>query len=191
MKKILFYPGTFNPPHLGHASAVKVAVANISFDEVWVMPSGKRVDREMITSAEDRKNLGNIFVEYLRTEVHVPVKMVAAAIDNVDGKYTHEVIEDLKSQSEDEIFQLVGIDGYLGIKERVIGPDEKFVIMRRSGYEFPEGLTSSENRAILEEEVGGISSTRIREMVKGGEEGYKKLVPEKVGTYIEEKGLYL
>ncbi len=43
MKKILFYPITFNPPHLGHASAVKVAVSKINFDEVWIMLCGKRI----------------------------------------------------------------------------------------------------------------------------------------------------
>ncbi len=62
MKKILFYPGTFNPPHLGHASAVLVALKNVAFDEVWILPSGKRVDREILTSVEDRRNLSTLFV---------------------------------------------------------------------------------------------------------------------------------
>jgi nicotinic acid mononucleotide adenylyltransferase len=156
MKKILFFPGTFNPPHFGHASVVKVAVDNIKFDEVWIMPSGKRVD-------------------------------------NTDDRYTHEHIEELKAQSEDEIFQLVGIDGYLGIKERIIGPNEKFVINKRSGYEIPEGLVSNQNLIFLDEDVGveGISSTKIRNMVKNGDPSYKKLVPKEIGEYIENKKLYV
>ncbi|MEI8062346.1 MAG: hypothetical protein WCG97_03560 [bacterium] len=191
MKKILFYPGTFNPPHLGHASTVKVAVDSINFDEVWIMPAGKRVDKQVPTSYEDRKNLGVIFVEYLVSQINVPVKLISRAVDNIDGKYTHEHIEELKAQSEDEIFQLVGIDGYLGIKERVIGPGERFVIIKRSGYEVPKELLSNSNLMILDEGVSGISSTRIREMVKNGDEGYKKLVPDKVVAYIEKAGLYL
>ena len=190
MKKILFYPGTFNPPHLGHISAITVALDSLDFDEVWIMPSGKRVDREISTSLEDRKNLGSIFVEYLRSIIHVPVKLITSGVDNVDTKYTHELIVDLKSQSEDEIFQLGGIDGYLAIKERVIGPNEKFVVIKRSGYEFPEDLISNKNLIFLDEGVGGISSTKIREMVRGGDNEYKKLVPEKIAAYIEEKGLY-
>ena len=190
MKKILFYPGTFNPPHLGHASAVLVALKNVVFDEVWVLPSGKRVDREIPTSVEDRRNLATLFVDYLQTQTQVPIRLVADALDGVGGKYTHEIIVELKSQSKDEIFQLVGIDGFMSIKERVIGPNEKFVINKRSGYEFPEELLSNSNLVILEEEVGGISSTRIREMIKNADKGYKKLVPEEIATYIEEKGLY-
>ncbi len=95
MKKILFYPGTFNPPHFGHVSAIMVSLNNINFDEVWIMPSGKRVDKEIPTSYEDRRNLGNLFAEYLRTEVAIPVKLITSAVDNVDGKYTHEHIVEL------------------------------------------------------------------------------------------------
>jgi nicotinate-nucleotide adenylyltransferase len=191
MKKILFYPGTFNPPHLGHVSAVIVSLNAMDFDEVWIMPSGKRVDKEISTSYEDRRNLGNLFVEYLQTVVTIPVKLVTTAVENIGGKYTHEHILELKAHSQDEIFQLVGIDGYMGIKERVIGPNEKFVVIKRSGYEFPEGLSSNRNLVILDEGVAGISSTKIREMVRGGDKEYKKLVPETVSSYIEEKKLYL
>lgn len=190
-KKILLYPGTFNPPHLGHSSAVKVALDNINFDEVWIMPSGKRVDKEISTSLEDRRNLANLFVEHLRGLTQMPVKLISAAIDDQGGKYTHEHIMELKARSKDDIFQLVGIDGYLGIKERVIGPNEKFVIIKRSGYQFPEELRSKGNLVILDEEVKGISSTKIREMVKSGYRYYRKLVPEKVAFYVKERGLYL
>ncbi len=191
MKKILLYPGTFDPPHLGHASAVLVALNNIMFDEVWILPSGKRVDREIPTSVEDRRNLSTLFVEYLQTQTQVPVLLIADALDGVGGKYTHEVIVDLKSQSEDDIYQLVGTDGFLSIKERVVGPNEKFVINKRSGYEFREGWASNSNLICIDEAVAGISSTKIREMVKNGDGGYKKLIPDKIASYIKEKGLYL
>lgn len=190
MKKILFYPGTFNPPHLGHALTVEAALKSIDFDEVWIMPSGKRVDREMTTSSEDRKNLGSLFVEYLKTETNIPVKLITIAVDEVGGKYTHEVIMELKAESNDEIFQLCGIDGFLAIKERVIGPDEKYVIHKRPGYEFPDNFVLNSNLVILNS-VSDVSSTKVREMIKNGNEEYKKLVPEEVALYIEEKKLYL
>jgi len=190
MKKILFYPGTFNPPHLGHVSAVMVALDNLKFDEVWIMPCGKRIDKVIPIAYDDRRSLGNIFVEYLQTIIHVPVKLLTTELDNTDGKYTHEIIVELKSQSKDEIFQLVGIDGFMGIKERVIAPNEKFVIIKRSGYEFPEGLILNNNLIFLDEGVGGISSTKIREMVKNHNIDYKKLVSEKIAKYINNHNLY-
>lgn len=192
MKKILFYPVTFNPPHLGHAAAVKVAVSKINFNEVWIMPCGKRIDKVIPTSYEDRLKLSTLFVEYLQSEINVPIKLIATELEDVEDKrYTHEVIMELKSQSQDEIFQLVGIDGFLGIKERIIGPDEKFVINKRSGYEVPEELFSKPNLIFIDEVISGISSTLIREMVKEGNDEYKKLIPSNIADYIEEKGLYL
>lgn len=191
MKKILFYPGTFNPPHFGHISAVTTTLENVDFDEVWIMPSGKRVDKEISTSLADRKNMSIILVEYLQSLTDTPIKLVADAVEEHNTKYTHELIVELKAQSEYEIYQLVGIDGYLGIKERVIGPNEKFVVMKREGYEFPESIKPNENLIILDEKVEGISSTLIREMVSIGNDEYKKMVPEKVASYIKESGLYL
>jgi nicotinate-nucleotide adenylyltransferase len=189
MKKILFYPGTFNPPHFGHVSAIQVAVDNLDFDEVWIMSSGKRLDKIILTNYEDRRNLANIFIEYLRTLIQIPIKLVGA--DFGDSRYTHEIIMELKSQTENEIYQLVGIDGYTSIKERVIGPNEKFVIIKRSGYKFPEKLTSNGNLIFLDEGVAGLSSTKIREMVKTGDEKWKELVPGEIAAYIIEKSLYL
>lgn len=193
MKKILFYPGTFNPPHLGHASVVLTALKELAFDEVWILPSGKRVDREIPTSAEDRKRLSQIFTGYIQSKTSVPVKLVTDAIDGVGGKYTHEIIVDLKSKPGYEIYQLCGIDGFISIKERVIGPKEKFVINKRSGYEVPSDLSINSNLTFLDEEIeaAGISSTKIRDMIKNGNNEYKKLVTKDIADYIDEKGLYI
>lgn len=191
MKKIIFYPITCNPPHLGHVSAVKFAIKHIHFDEVWIMPGGKRVDKEISVSYEDIKNMCNLFIEYLRTEVNVPVKVITSAIDNTDSVYTHEAILELKSQTKDELFQLCGIDGFLSIKERVIGPDENFVIIKRSGYFIPKDLLTKNNLTIFDEEVKDISSTQIREMIRVGNEEYRKFVPEIIATYIKDETLYV
>jgi nicotinic acid mononucleotide adenylyltransferase len=174
---------------MGHVSGVCAAVDAIDFDEVWIMPCGKRLDKEIHTSPEDRKILGKIFVEYLQTILDIPVLLLTTALDD-DGKYIHEIILELKSQSKDEIYQLVGIDGYMGIKERTIGPHEKFVVIKRSGYEYPDDLNPNDNLVFLEE-VGDISSTKVLDAVKNRDENYRTLVPERVATYIEEKGLYL
>ncbi len=191
MKKILFYPLTCNPPHFGHATAVKVALHNLEFDEVWIMPSGKRVDKEISTSLEDRKNMALLFVQYLQKEYTIPVVGITIAVDNTDSRYTHEIIMELKSDPHHEIFQLCGTDGFTGIKERVIGAHEKFVVIKRVGFELPESLNQMTNLTILDGGVNLISSTKIREMIKNGSEDYKKLVPENIATYIKERGLYL
>lgn len=191
MKKILFYPLTGNPPHLGHASAVLVALEHIAFDEVWIMPSGKRLDKVVPTSDKDRMNLSSLFVEYLQSLTKVPIIHKSIGVDGTNDRYMHEHIIELKSAPNAEIFQLVGIDGFMSINDRVIGPDERFVVIKRSGYEIPDELVSNQNLIFLDHEAKGISSTQVREMVKNGDAGYKKLVPETIAAYIEEEGLYL
>lgn len=193
MKKILLYPGTFNPPHLGHVAVVLTALKNLSFDEVWILPSGKRVDREIPTSVEDSRKMSALFTNYIQANTSVPVKLITDAIDGVGGKYTHEIIVDLKSQTEYEIYQLCGTDGFTSIKERVIGSNEKFIISKRSGFEISEDLMRNKNLIFLDEEIEtqGISSTKIRDIIKNGDKGYKKLVPVEISEYIEEKSLYI
>lgn len=192
MKKILLFPGTFNPPHLGHASVLITALNKFSFDEVWILPSGKRVDREISTSEEDRRNLSNLFTDYIKTQTKVPVRVVTDALDGVGGKYTHEIIVDLKSNPEYEVYQLCGTDGFTSIKERVIGQNEKFIISKRAGYEIPANIVENSNLYFIDEEKDfqGISSTKIREMIKNGDDQYKKLLPNLITDYIEDKGLY-
>jgi nicotinate-nucleotide adenylyltransferase len=192
MKKILFFPGTFNPPHLGHASVLHTALNKFSFDEVWILPSGKRVDREISTSEEDRRNLSTLFVSYIQSQTTVPVRLITDALDGVEGKYTHEIIVDLKSNPEYEVYQLCGTDGFTSIKERVIGQNEKFIISKRAGYEIPANILENSNLYFIDEEKDfqGISSTKIREMIKNGDDQYKKLLPNLITDYIEDKGLY-
>ena len=59
MKKILFFPGAFNPPHNGHISLVQTALNQFTFDEVWIMPSGRRDDGKIISTNYEQKNSNN------------------------------------------------------------------------------------------------------------------------------------
>ena len=117
MKKILLFPGAFNPPHNGHTEAVERALKKESFDELWIMPSGKRNDKTITTSYEQRRVLGNLFVEYLQSKINMPVKLITAELDNMNGKFTHEILEEVKSQSDMEITQLIGLDGFLDLQK--------------------------------------------------------------------------
>jgi nicotinic acid mononucleotide adenylyltransferase len=122
----------------------------------------------------------------------VPVRLITDALDGVEGKYTHEIIVDLKSNPEYEVYQLCGTDGFTSIKERVIGQNEKFIISKRAGYEIPANILENSNLYFIDEEKDfqGISSTKIREMIKNGDDQYKKLLPNLITDYIEDKGLY-
>ena len=191
MKKILLFPGAFNPPHNGHAEAIETVLRKESFDELWIVPSGKRDDKTITTSCEDRRALGRLFVEHLQSKINIPVKLITAELDNIDGKFTHEILKEIKSQPDIDVMQLIGSDGFLDLqKGKLIDSQEKFIVMNRNGYELPKNFSLNENRVIFDGTTQSISSTQIRNMVKNHDIGYKKLVPEKITSFIEGNRLY-
>ena len=171
--------------------AVEIALKKTSFDELWIVPSGKRDDKNITTNYEDRRNLGNLFVEYLQSKINIPVKLITAELDNLDGRFTYEILKEIKSKSNIEITQLIGLDGFLGLqKSKLIDSQEKFIVISRNGYELPQNFSHNENIIIFEEITQSISSTQIRNMIKNNDVGYKKFVPDKIAIYIENHNLY-
>lgn len=190
MKKVLLYPGAFNPPHYGHAAAIEVALKQGNFQEVWVMPSGKREDKNIDTSYEDRRALGELFAEYLNTKLGFPVKLITAELDNTDGKFTHEILREIKSQDGVEITQLIGMDGFVHLLPKLNDPNEKLIVIERPNYALPNGFVAGANIQLVQEDVGDISSTKIRNLAELHDPEFKKLVPEKIADYIETRSLY-
>lgn len=192
MRKILLFPGAFNPPHYGHIEAIEIALkkSKKSFDELWVMPSGRRDDKTITTTYENRRALGTLFVEYLKPRIGIPVKLVTAELDDKSGKFTHEILKEIKSQPDMQATQLIGLDGFLSIKDGLFGKEESFIIIKRKGYELPENFSHGSNIIIFNKEAKPISSTQICNMVKNHDDGYKKLVPKKISDYIEKHKLY-
>jgi len=191
MKKVLLFPGAFNPPHLNHVRTLEFAVSNYLFDEVWIMPSGKRNDKTISTSYEDRRNLNKLFVIYLQSNIAIPIKLITAELDDKSSRFTEEIIEEVKSQPETDITQLIGLDGYLTIEKKLTSKHEKFLVIPRSGYVFQKDLVFDSNITLLSEDPGnGVSSTDIRLMIENEDKKYKELIPKDIADYIEKHNLY-
>ena len=56
MRRILVLGGAFNPPTLAHEAMIARCLALPDFSEVWIMPSGDRIDKT-IASASDQQRL--------------------------------------------------------------------------------------------------------------------------------------
>lgn len=189
MNKILIFPGAFNPPHNGHVSALISAIKETHYDEIWIVPSGKRDDKEIATTYEDRRNLSALFVEYLKHTVNVPVVLLTNELDDSKGRETEEVLREIRSREDVHFIQLIGIDGYLKLKD-YLDDTEKFIVIARAGYEIPADFKIREGDMFLDEAVEDISSTKIRELVRHKDGKFKSLVPEKIAQYIEDHNLY-
>lgn len=195
MKKILLYTGAFNPPHLGHEALIKTALDAISFDEVWIMPSGNRPDKAIATSFADRRALGQLFVESVQTKVATTIKLIASEIEEGNTKSTSELIHGLLNEVERlpniDITQLIGIDG-LEFIARKYGMDleehSRYLAVERKGYQLETEINLSKVK-FLEAQLD-ISSTRVRDLVNNGDTRYKELVSPSIAEYIEQHRLY-
>ena len=57
MPNIGLFGGSFDPPHLGHQALVKAALQELKLDEVWVIPVGLPVHRQLSGKATPKQRL--------------------------------------------------------------------------------------------------------------------------------------
>lgn len=53
-EKVLIYGGTFNPPTNAHQEIIRRCLALDEFNELWVMPSGDRIDKDKMAADKHR-----------------------------------------------------------------------------------------------------------------------------------------
>lgn len=172
MKKVLLFPGAFNPPHNGHIDALEKALTKDSFEEVWILPSGKRDDKTISIDYKDRRALGYLFVDFLKSKIDTPIKLLTDELDDTQGRYTQEILEAIKSQPDVKVVQLIGSDGMTNLQAV---SDEKL---------------NMDDFVVVERKETDVSSTRIRTMIENNDSGYRNLVPSEIGDYIDTHGLY-
>ena len=73
-KSILFFPGSFKPPHEGHLQMVKHAIEKLHIQEIWILISKKprsleHSNSKYAISAEQSKEIWKIYIRALKKEV--------------------------------------------------------------------------------------------------------------------------
>src|SRR6185369_6587064 len=66
-QRIILYGGSFNPPTIAHEAILQACLALPGFDEVWVMPSRTREDKEITVSDANRLQMLSILQQYAFT----------------------------------------------------------------------------------------------------------------------------
>lgn len=183
------FPGAFDPPHNGHVAILEAALKVTSFDEVWIVPSGKRDDKLISTSYDVRHDFGVLFVEYLKSKTDIPIRLITAELDDTEGKQTHEILKEIRNRADAQVTQLIGSDGFLNIHASV-ATGERFIVVSRPGYELPKEFVKNDNVTILDGIFRDISSTKIRDMIHMHDMDYKALIPKTIASFIEKSDLY-
>lgn len=189
---IAIYPGSFDPPHLGHTMVASYVAQWGEVDEVWLMPSAinplkvengpKGSDAARLAMCREAvKKLPN--VDYSSIELTLP-----------RPSYTYDTLLALRSRFPGYRFRLIiGSDNWLIFSrwrnaERIIR-EFGLIVYPRPGYDVdPDSLP--ENVTLLPEApMMLVSSTFIRKAIADGKNPAGFVMPG-VAEYIAKYRLY-
>ena len=114
--KILIYGGSFNPPHLGHESALRSAAEAVCPELILVVPAGMPPHKELAEgspSADERLRLAELaFSDEMGAQV------LDIELKRLGKSYTIDTLQEIADRYEDgELYFLVGTDMLLSIEQ--------------------------------------------------------------------------
>lgn len=216
--KIGIMGGTFDPVHNGHLELAEMARRQFALDEIWFLPNGNPPHKELKkieSNVKQRVEMVQLAIDghpgYLLEPCEAERKEVSCSYKTMEYlKETHP---------GDEFYFIIGADSLFSIEKWVHPEKLFLLCTILAAYrdDMDEGERNSAGFNVqgcrynvwkemaaqieyLREKYGAriellrscpmqISSSRLREMVRIGEEIHG-LVPEKVEEYITEEGLY-
>ena len=197
--KIGIYGGTFNPIHTGHIHAAKQAADILNLDKLLMIPDRIAPHKEIPSGSptpEQRLEMLQLAVE---NEPGIAVSDME--LKREGPSYTYLTVEALRAEYPDaELYLLMGTDMFLSFhtwkNPNRITANATLAVMYRG--EKGEADRISARKAEMEAEgvrvelvkndTINISSTQLRRLIAF--QCASEFLPNGVGTYIREKGLY-
>ena len=219
MKRIAFYGGSFDPPHIGHLTIARKLSELFALDEFVFIPAfhAPHKKNKKPTSAFHRFAMLS-----LATENEGKIKVSTVELGAPEKPFTYETQAKLKNDLLDgEIFFVIGADSWAEIDtwrewEKVL-TQTNIIVVTRPNYEIGfSHVTEKIKRRIIylkdnqelkskiqnpESEIQkiyitdavnlNISATEIRRKLRAQEDDWRELVPNEVAKYIEKYELYI
>ncbi len=202
--KIGIYGGTFNPPHLGHMTSCKEAMAALGLDKLILIPTGTPPHKEV----EPGSPTGQERLEMTRMAADSLLLPGKVEVDDLELRregrsYTADTVKELHDRYPgDRLFLLMGSDMLLSF-HAWYHPEEicaraHLCAFARSDEDRQADLETQAER--LRRELGAqvtvlklpkvvdISSTRLRQSLREGQG--REYLPTSVYGYILRRGLY-
>ena len=199
MERIGIYGGTFNPPHLGHMLAARQAVKLLRLDRLLLIPdriAPHKVLPEGSASPEERMQMLRLAAAGIKK-----AEVSDIELRREGTSFTYLTILELKQlYPEAELVLIMGTDMFLSFDKwretKIITDHAALGVLYRGekGEKAAIDAKKAEMEAngvkveLIENEVTAISSTDLRRMLVFG--CAEPFLPEGVGAYIREKGLY-
>jgi len=195
--RIAVLGGTFDPPHIGHLVLGECAAAQFQCARVLFMPAGDPYRKTGTDTPENRR--AGVVPRPVTPGEH-RLRMVELAIEgnprfSADARevhrsgptYTVDTLRELRAEGHTDIVLILGSDA-LADMPRWREPAELPRLARIVIAEKEPG-TSTGGFERVEMPLLQVSSTLIRERVARGQP-IRYLVPDPVGRFIQDNGLY-
>ena len=200
MANVGFLGGTFNPIHIGHLYLAENAYKQLNLDKVLIVPSGISYLKlnENVLSKDVRSEMVKIAIsDYPYFEFS------DIEIKREGNTYTYETLLELKNNSDDIIYFIIGADTLFSMESwkcpELIFKNCKIAVLIRddsdiddinSKCEYYKDKYDAETFIISVAKID-ISSTDIRNLINNNcFDEAKKMLPEKVFNYIITNNLY-
>ena len=212
MKRIAFYGGSFDPPHIGHLTIARKLSDLFVLDEFTFIPAfhaPHKKDKKP-TSAFHRFAMLS-----LATANESKIKVSTVELDAPEKPFTYETQTKLKNDWPDaEIFFVIGADSWAEIDTwrewKKVLTLTNVIVVTRPDYEISfshvteeikkriinlrdnqESETKNQNIYITDAVNLDVSATEIRRKIRAKENDWRELVPNEVAKYIEKYELYI
>lgn len=194
--KIGIYGGAFNPIHKGHIKLAEEVKAKADLDKIIIMPSGvspHKSSNSLIDSSHRLEMCSLAFEgeDYIISDLEI----------RREGKsYTVDTVTQLKGiYPDDELYLIMGSDMLLSFHRwyryedilssvTIVATTRQGDISLRELKKYSREVLGKET-LIIDFEPFECSSTKVRDTLLSGGDA-SDMLPEKVLSYITEKGLY-
>lgn len=189
---IALFGGAFDPPHVGHALAIRQILDTGMVDAVWVVPTGKRPDKESTASGEARLHMVSLLISELFANDPVFVKdhLIHEALPT-----TYDELQYLAKTNPNHRFsvaigrdQALALTGWHHYEE--LRQIARFLVLVRDGRPIPD-MSDAQADIIDPDSVAWMncSSTEIRKRLAENIH-ISGMVPGAVERFIRKEQLY-
>jgi len=180
VRRVAFFGGSFDPPHLGHLAVARAAQVAFGLDEVLFAPVGAQPLKPEGSSAsfDDRLAMTKLAIE---GEAGFAISLADSPIRNGEPNFTIETLRRVGSELGDDgiLFCLIGADSFFGLRQWHRAAEIPFVapliVAWRPGEALnelqsalPEGLTLGPTPDAVRNECGvEVAEYRILDVAGG------------------------